>query len=207
MTTPFGLRFTKEALECLELLKAQKQHAGRLRKVLNALARLQENPRHPGLQSHKYTSLKGAAGETVGTLTLRTTRPRPGGSTGTTVRARPRSLSSPSARIPSRRLRDQRQRREQAAMVTEPTLLTCLWETRRASGRRQCQGGYTNRIEPAKAVMVSATRRWTAADRRSATARKAGCCGLRSWVSVICRSLSSLASADEQESDKPIGTA
>jgi len=25
-------------------------------------------------------------------------------------------------------------------MVTEPTLLTCLWETRRASGRRQCQG-------------------------------------------------------------------
>jgi hypothetical protein len=65
MTTPFGLRFTKEALECLELLKAQKQHAGRLRKVLNALARLQENPRHPGLQSHKYTSLKGAAGEAV----------------------------------------------------------------------------------------------------------------------------------------------
>ena len=65
MTTPFGLRFTKEALECLELLKAQKQHAGRLRKVLNALARLQENQRHPGLQSHKYTSLKGAAGETV----------------------------------------------------------------------------------------------------------------------------------------------
>jgi hypothetical protein len=65
----------------------------------------------------------------------------------------------------------------------------------------------TNRIEPAKAVMVSATRSWTAADRRSATARKAGCCGLRSWVSVICRSLSSLASADDQESDKPMRTA
>jgi hypothetical protein len=65
MKPPFRLRFTKEAAECLEVLKAEKQYAGRLSKVLKALARLQENPRHPGLQSHRYSSLKGAAGETV----------------------------------------------------------------------------------------------------------------------------------------------
>jgi hypothetical protein len=65
MTAAFRLSFTWEARDLLEELAAQKQDARRVRKVRNALAHIQANPRHPGLQSHKYSSLKGAAGEEV----------------------------------------------------------------------------------------------------------------------------------------------
>jgi hypothetical protein len=65
MTAPFRLRFTFEARDHLEELAAQKQDNRRLRKVRNALARIQADPRHPGLQSHKYSSVRGAAGEEV----------------------------------------------------------------------------------------------------------------------------------------------
>jgi hypothetical protein len=65
MTAPFKLRFTKEAHQRLEEMKAQKEHLGRLRKVQNTLARLQADLRHPGLQSHKYVSMKGAAGQPI----------------------------------------------------------------------------------------------------------------------------------------------
>lgn len=65
MTNPFRLRFTFEARDLLEELAGQKQDARRVRKVRNALARIQADPRHPGLQSHKYSSLKGAAAEEV----------------------------------------------------------------------------------------------------------------------------------------------
>src|ERR1035437_4853212 len=63
---------------------------------------------------------------------------------------------------------------------------------------------YTNLIEPAKAVIVSATRSWSLAERCSATARNAGCCGFSSWVLVICGFLASLSIADEQESHGPV---
>jgi|SRR5680860_1278608 len=65
MTAPFRLRFTFEARDLLEELAAQKHDAGRLRKVRSALARIQADPRHPGLQSHKYSSVRGAAREEV----------------------------------------------------------------------------------------------------------------------------------------------
>jgi hypothetical protein len=65
MTAPFRLRFTLEARDLLDELAVQKQDARRLLKVRNALARIQADPRHPGLHSHKYSSVKGAAGEEV----------------------------------------------------------------------------------------------------------------------------------------------
>ena len=46
-------------------LKAKQQYAAKLKKVRKALGLLQTNPRHPGLNSHKYTSLHGASGEDV----------------------------------------------------------------------------------------------------------------------------------------------
>lgn len=65
MLGPFKLRFTTEASTVLEELAASPQHARKLQKVRKALGLLQQNPRHPGLNSHKYTSLHGSNGEDV----------------------------------------------------------------------------------------------------------------------------------------------
>lgn len=51
-----------EASEHLEQLKATPAQATRLKKTYKALAWLQSNPRHPGLNSHKYQSVKGPGG-------------------------------------------------------------------------------------------------------------------------------------------------
>lgn len=56
------LLFTPEAKGVLADLAASPQHAVKLKKVRKALALLEQNPRHPGLNSHKYQSIKGVDG-------------------------------------------------------------------------------------------------------------------------------------------------
>ena len=59
---PFSLVFTEEAEKNLLALEnpALKK---RLKSVRKALGYLQHNPRHPGLNTHKFTSLLGPRGE------------------------------------------------------------------------------------------------------------------------------------------------
>jgi hypothetical protein len=59
------LVFTNEARSVLNNLASQPQYEKKLRKVRKALAFLENDPRHPGLNSHKYTSLRGEAGQDV----------------------------------------------------------------------------------------------------------------------------------------------
>ncbi|MFB9730940.1 hypothetical protein [Ornithinimicrobium kibberense] len=56
---------TKVAHETYTELKDRADQKARFKKVQKALAHLQANPRHPGLQSHKYESMQGANGEAV----------------------------------------------------------------------------------------------------------------------------------------------
>ena len=58
------LRFTTEARDVLKSLEAP-QYAAKLKKVRKALGHLEQNPKHPGLNSHKYQSIKGADGSDV----------------------------------------------------------------------------------------------------------------------------------------------
>jgi hypothetical protein len=57
----FTLSLAEEAQEVLDGLTDAKQ----IRKVENCLARLAQNPRHPGLNSHPYSSLDGVFGASV----------------------------------------------------------------------------------------------------------------------------------------------
>ncbi len=59
------LSFTPEAQANLEGLKTSKALARRYKAVLKALGYLETNPRHPGLHTHEFSSLKGAHGEKV----------------------------------------------------------------------------------------------------------------------------------------------
>lgn len=61
----FSLKFTEEAIEQLKALQAEKGLAKRLKAVREAPAYLETNPRHPGLNTHKYSSLRGLNGEEV----------------------------------------------------------------------------------------------------------------------------------------------
>lgn len=65
MPPPFRLRFTDRAAADLEDLKRDSGRAKRLKAVRKTLGLLETNPRHPGLQTHEYTSLMGAGGEKV----------------------------------------------------------------------------------------------------------------------------------------------
>lgn len=65
MTEPFELKFTKVAKDQLESLSRDGHHEKKLSKVRRALGRLQNNPMHPGLNSHKYSSMAGPNGEEV----------------------------------------------------------------------------------------------------------------------------------------------
>lgn len=62
---PFELLFTDQANSDLDALQRNRSHAKRLKAVQKALGYLQTNPRHPGLGTHKYTSLPGPKGEDV----------------------------------------------------------------------------------------------------------------------------------------------
>lgn len=65
MAGPFRLVFTKEAADVIGGLKAQPQHATKLKRVCKALGLLQRDPQYPSLRSHKYSSLAGVKGEEV----------------------------------------------------------------------------------------------------------------------------------------------
>jgi len=65
MSDGFQLRFTPVARDAIRELESQAQYQKKLRKVRKALGQLQVDPRYPGLQSHKYSSMRGANGEDV----------------------------------------------------------------------------------------------------------------------------------------------
>ncbi|MEK7474716.1 MAG: hypothetical protein AAB152_03685 [Candidatus Coatesbacteria bacterium] len=61
----FRLLFTEDAAGHLRELDRDKGLAKRLAAVRKTLGLLESNPRHPGLQTHKFGSLSGPAGEEV----------------------------------------------------------------------------------------------------------------------------------------------
>lgn len=61
----FSLKLTPGARATLTKLQSDAGLAKRLSAVRKTLARLESNPRHPGLRSHKFQSLSGPAGEDV----------------------------------------------------------------------------------------------------------------------------------------------
>jgi len=61
----FALKFTDEAVSNLKRLEEDNSLAKRFKAVRKALAYLETNPRHPGLNTHKFTSLSGPKGEEV----------------------------------------------------------------------------------------------------------------------------------------------
>ncbi|MDX2113751.1 MAG: hypothetical protein SFW63_08490 [Alphaproteobacteria bacterium] len=61
----FTLLFQPEAEKQYLALMQNKSHAKRLKAVRKTLGLLQTNPRHPGLNTHKYHSLHGPRGEDI----------------------------------------------------------------------------------------------------------------------------------------------
>lgn len=61
----FEIFLTDEAKEQLNRLTADKGLSKRYNAVKKALHHLSENPRHPGLKTHEFTTLKGPKGEKV----------------------------------------------------------------------------------------------------------------------------------------------
>ena len=62
---PFSIHLTDEAEAALEELQRDTGLGKRLKAVRKTLALLESNPRHPGLQTHKFRSLSGPGGEEV----------------------------------------------------------------------------------------------------------------------------------------------
>jgi hypothetical protein len=61
----FDLYFTDHAAAKLDELESDPAFQKRLKSVRKALGYLEANPRHPGLNTYKYTSLAGPNGEEV----------------------------------------------------------------------------------------------------------------------------------------------
>lgn len=61
----FDIFLTDEAREQLNRLEADKGLLKRYKAVKKALLFLSQNPRHPGLKTHEFTSLKGPNREKV----------------------------------------------------------------------------------------------------------------------------------------------
>lgn len=61
----FKLLFTEEAGKNLDAIEKDAGLAKRLKAVRKALGYLETNPRHPGLHTHKFSSLVGPGGEEV----------------------------------------------------------------------------------------------------------------------------------------------
>lgn len=61
----FELLFTDRAAADLDALQADASLAKRLKAVRKALGLLETNPRHSGLNTHKFSSLKGPGGDEV----------------------------------------------------------------------------------------------------------------------------------------------
>lgn len=62
---PFELLFSKQAENDLDSLIRNKSLLKRIKAVNKALGLLEKNPRHPSLNTHKYTSLIGPNGEEI----------------------------------------------------------------------------------------------------------------------------------------------
>jgi hypothetical protein len=62
---PFHLDFTEQASSELKQLERNPANAKRLKSVRKALGYLQANPRHPSLNTHKFSSLSGPKGQDV----------------------------------------------------------------------------------------------------------------------------------------------
>ena len=60
---PFRLLFTDDAKTDLFELENDPARAKRFKAVRAALGKLQNNPRHPGLNTHKFSDKKGHGGE------------------------------------------------------------------------------------------------------------------------------------------------
>ena len=65
MAQAFKLFFTSEATQQLTGLKENPALKKRYKAVVKALKFLAANPRHPGLNTHEFTSLQGPNGEKV----------------------------------------------------------------------------------------------------------------------------------------------
>lgn len=65
MSSNFALRFTPEADANLSALEKDRGLEKRLKAVRKALGYLETNPRHHGLNTHKYASITGANGEEI----------------------------------------------------------------------------------------------------------------------------------------------
>lgn len=63
--TTFELLFTDKAGSQLDILENSNDKSGTLKAVRKALALMEMDLRHPSLQTHEYTSLKGSKGEKV----------------------------------------------------------------------------------------------------------------------------------------------
>ena len=61
----FEIYLTDNAREELRLLRKDKSKEKRFKAVSKALKLLAQNPRHPGLETHGFTSLQGPSGEKV----------------------------------------------------------------------------------------------------------------------------------------------
>jgi len=61
----FKLEFTDRASADLDALESDRTLSKRLKAVRKALGYLETNPRHPGLNTHKFDSLRGPAGEEI----------------------------------------------------------------------------------------------------------------------------------------------
>lgn len=62
---PFKLLFTKQASNDLYELEENRALLKRLKAVRKALGYLETNPKHPSLNTHKYSSLSGPQGEEI----------------------------------------------------------------------------------------------------------------------------------------------
>ena len=54
----FELVFTASAQRELERLESTPRHAGLVKQIKKSLGFLQQNPKHPSLQTHPYTSIE-----------------------------------------------------------------------------------------------------------------------------------------------------
>jgi hypothetical protein len=62
---PFGIGFAARGRDDLRKLEENPADAKRPKAVRAALGKLQSNPRHPRLNTHKYTTMHGENGEEV----------------------------------------------------------------------------------------------------------------------------------------------
>ena len=61
----FDILLTDEADDQLKRIKTDKGLSKRYKAVKKAIQFLSQNPKHPGLKTHEFTSLKGPKGEKV----------------------------------------------------------------------------------------------------------------------------------------------